>query len=192
MFASTASSNTVFSRNVSNSSGDTVSINLYYKLAKYVKSISIIFTEYTKGNFYAVSNILTRKVYNQYAIRLSNLAKNRNKHRDYETLRRSCVESLHGMYQAIQQYSIIIDLENALESSQEAEDILYDSVRLKEFIANLNRQTSVFPDARITTIAATLKPEYAEYIRLYGYPESGVFDMDKLAKILKSLLVVYR
>ena len=83
-------------------------------------------------------------------------------------------------------------MENALESSKEAEDILYDTVRLKEFIANLNRQTAVFPDARITPIVATLKPEYAEYIRLYGYPESGVFDMDKLAKILKSLLVVYR
>ena len=89
------------------------------------------------------------------------------------------------MYQGIQQYARIIDLQNSLELSKENEAILYDPVRLSAYIAELNRPKFAFPDSNVTTIAATLKPEYAEYIALYGYPEGGVFDMDKLSTILK-------
>ena len=40
-------------------------------------------------------------------------------------------------------------------------------------------------DADITVIQASVKPEYAEYaeyIRRYGYPEGGVFEMEMLSK----------
>ena len=37
-------------------------------------------------------------------------------------------------------------------------------------------------DADITVIQASVKPEYAEYIRRYGYPERGVFEMEMLSK----------
>ena len=48
----------------------------------------------------------------------------------------------------------------------------------------LKGTTNIFPDLNITAPLARIKPEYAEYIRLYGYPESGIFDMDLLAVIL--------
>jgi hypothetical protein len=203
------SSKTVFSRNVSGvgggittysaslslssasstvSSSSSASMSMYTALSAYVESIRIIFEEYKLGRFNAVATILTQNVYNTYAVRLSNLSADPNKYREYETLRISCVNALHGMYQGVQQYERILDLQNELELSKENEAILFDPVRLNAYIADLNRPKFAFPDSNVTTIAATLKPEYAEYIRLYGYPEGGVFDMDKLAAILKQLM----
>ena len=193
MFSS-SSSKSVFTKNVANrgstafptsESKNSTSISMFAKLSVYVETIGIIFEEYKLGHFYEVANILTQNVYNKYAVQLSNLSADPNKYREYESLRRSCVTSLHGMYQGIQQYARIIDLQNSLELSKENEAILYDPVRLSAYIAELNRPKFAFPDSNVTTIAATLKPEYAEYIALYGYPEGGVFDMDKLSTILK-------
>ena len=41
-------------------------------------------------------------------------------------------------------------------------------------------------ESAIKTVA-TIKPEYIKYIELYGIPEGGVFDTDKLAAIIESL-----
>jgi hypothetical protein len=197
-----SSSKTVFGRNVvgtsagitaysagpSSTGSSSASMSMYKDLSAYVESIRIIFEEYKLGRFNVVATILTQNVYNRYAVQLSNLSADPNKYREYETLRISCVNALHGMYQGVQQYERIIDLQNALELSQENEAILFDPVRLNAYIADLNRPKFAFPDSNVTTIAATLKPEYAEYIALYGYPEGGVFDMDKLAAILKQLM----
>lgn len=201
MFAS--SSKSVFARNVagagggvtaysaaqplpaSTSSSSSAPASMFSHLATYVESIRIIFDEYKLGHFYEVANILTQTVYNTYAVQLSNLSEDPNKYRDYESLRISCVNSLHGMYQGVKQYSKMVDLQYALELSEEYEAILRDPVRLNAYIADLNKPRFAFPDSNVTTIAATLKPEYATYIGLYGYPEGGVFDMDKLASILK-------
>lgn len=193
MFSS-SSSKSVFTKNVSTAGASTLptanSQNerlaaAFKKLAKYVSSITIIFDEYKKGNFYAVANILTQNVYNRYAISLNNLRENKQRFPDYELMRENCINSLHGIYQAMQQYAITIDLEHALENARESEKILQDPVLLQQYIDNLNNQVAVFPDANVTMMAATLKPEYAEYVNLYGYPEGGVFDMDLLAEILK-------
>lgn len=194
MFASSSSGKSVFSTNVSITGGGSLptsdskharTFTALKRLVKYVDTISIIFKEYKKGNFVTVGNILTQKVYNRYAIELNNLRENRQKFREYETMRVNCIDSLHGMYQAVQQQAIKVDLEHALENAREAEEILEDPKRLQRYIDKLNRQVAVFPDANVTIMAATLKPEYNEYIRIYGYPEGGVFDMDLLAEILK-------
>jgi len=200
------SAKTVFSRNVSGigggitsysvgspsvsptgstSSSSSAPASMFSRLAVYVESIRIIFEEYKLGHFYEVANILTQTVYNTYAVQLSNLSEDPNKYRDYESLRISCVNSLHGMYQGVMQYAKMVDLQNALELSEEYEAILRDPVRLNAYIADLNKPRFAFPDSNVTTIAATLKPEYATYIALYGFPEGGVFDMDRLAAILK-------
>ena len=81
-------------------------------------------------------------------------------------------------------------MENELAVSRQAEEILYDPQKLQRYISQINRETSAFPSSNVTAIAATLKPEYHEYVQQYGYPEGGVFDMDKLAVILKKLQIV--
>ena len=45
-------------------------------------------------------------------------------------------------------------------------------------------QTSPFPTSMITIVAAQVKPEYIQYIALYGKPLNGAFDPVKLAAIL--------
>ena len=66
----------------------------------------------------------------------------------------------------------------------EKASILDDIEKLKEYINSLKKNMSLFPDIDITIVQAHIKSEYAEYIKLYGYPVGGVFDMDKLGEIL--------
>ena len=56
-----------------------------------------------------------------------------------------------------------------------------DMNKLREYIRGLSGSLSLFPDMYVTSIAATLKPEIAIYIQLYGFPDGGVFEADKLA-----------
>ena len=56
--------------------------------------------------------------------------------------------------------------------------------KLRDYVNNLKKNVSIFPEMNVTIIRAEIKPEYAEYIKLYGYPQGGIFDMDRLADIL--------
>jgi len=187
-----SSSNSVFSKNVNGSfaSGDAVSqvlVGMYTKLSDVVETINTLMTEYSKGNFYVVANILTHERYNKLAISLANLAASQNKYPDYETIRMSSTSALAGLYQSILQYSAYVDVQAQLEISRERESILYDRVKLKEFIEKMNQNRRLFPDSNVQTIRATVKPEYAAYIKQFGFPEGAVFDPDKLAFILQQL-----
>ena len=184
--------NTVFSRNINlnlqnGDSSNQLIVAMYRKLAAVVYTINTLMKEYSKGNFYAVANILTEATYKKLSINLARLAVPSNKYHDYETIRMSSTSSLGGLYQSIFQYSELVDTKNKLEISKEHESILYDRVKLQEFINKLNQNKRLFPDSNVTVKKATLKPEYAEYIKHYGFPEGAVFDPDKLAFILQLL-----
>jgi hypothetical protein len=51
----------------------------------------------------------------------------------------------------------------------------------------LNSRRTLFPETSIQVIAATVKPEYAQYIKRFGFPPGGVFEMDKLAMAMRDL-----
>jgi hypothetical protein len=83
-------------------------------------------------------------------------------------------------------------LETALQltTANEQVAILLDPVKLKQYIDDYNaaaRMRRIFPDTEITIQMAGLKPQYAEYVRLYGFPAGAVFDPDKLGPIMKNL-----
>jgi hypothetical protein len=44
---------------------------------------------------------------------------------------------------------------------------------------------SLFGTFNITSMLAKVKPQYARYIELYGFPESSVFDPLKLAECVE-------
>ena len=69
----------------------------------------------------------------------------------------------------------------------EKASILDDMVKLREYINSLKKNMSIFPNIEVTVVKAQIKPEYLEYIKLYGYPENSIFDMDKLGAILISM-----
>jgi hypothetical protein len=185
-------SNSVFGKNnntiIANSdAADKIIIDMYAKLAKIVETINELLLEYSKGNFYAVANILTQQAYNKLAVSLANLAVSSTKYQSYEILRKSNTAALSGLYQSIIQYSSYVDIQTQLEICKEHDSILYDRVKLQDWINKLNQNKRVFPDSRVQVKKATLKPEYAEYIKMYGFPEGAIFEPDKLAFVLQKL-----
>ena len=198
MFRTSSSSlssfnNTIFSKNINLTfgNGDTVNlalINMYKKLAAVVNTINALMLEYSKGHFYTVANILTQSMYNKLSITLANLTVSASKYPEYETLRTASSFGLGGLYKSIMQYSEYVDIKAQLAIAKDHESILYDSVKLQEYIKQFNQRRVLFPDSKVkATKAATLKPEYAEYIKRYGFPEGAVFEPDKLAPILIQL-----
>jgi len=195
MFANTITKKTVFSKNVSSGNGFVVSagiadrstINMYTRLSNVVQSINLLMTEYSAGNFYAVSNILTQEAYNRYSISLATLAQNPSQYPEYENIRASSTSALAGLYQSIIQYTNYVNLEAQLQICKQHEAILYDPVLLSDFINKMQQNRQIFPESKVTAKMATLKPEYAAYIEQYGFPEGCVFDPDRLAYILENM-----
>ena len=189
------STNSIFSKNVANTNSiltnadaqNKITLALYNKLSVYVRTIRTLLSEYAKGNFYTVANILTDTVYKKMSQDLLGLAANPQKFMDYENLRLANTSALEGLYQSIIQHSNLVDTEVKLEKAKEFELILKDPERLKEYIKMLQGRTMLFTDSAVQIKPATLKPEYAQYIKRFGFPEGGVFEMDKLAMAMNDL-----
>jgi hypothetical protein len=184
--------NGVFSRNVNlrlgnSDTSDKILVGMYARLAGIIEMINTLMKEYSKGNFYTVSNILTQELYNKMSLKLSDLAVPSNKYPEFEIVRGSCTSSLSGLYQSVIQYSEFVDIQTQLEICKEHESILHDRVKLQEWINKLNQNKRIFPDSKVQATKATIKPEYAEYIKHFGFPEGAVFEPDKLAFVLRLL-----
>jgi hypothetical protein len=161
---------------------------MYAALSNYTKTIQTLIDEYARGEFALVAEILTMDMYNQMAVDLNNLAQDPAIFPEYETLRKTICASLSGLYQSIIQHSILLETESEFAKCEDMANILKDPVRLQAYIDEQKRNRSLFPESNVAlTIPAQLKPQYAEYVRLYGFPAGGVFDMDKLAEIIKHL-----
>lgn len=194
------STNSVFTRNVNNTNAsitnadgqNKIALGLYNKLSVYVATIRTLLSEYAKGNFYAVVNVLTDTVYKKMSSDLLGLAANPQKFANYENLRLANTSALEGLYQSVLQHAKLLDTEVKLEKAKDYERILNDPKRLQEYINMLKSRRNLFPDSEIQVIAATVKPEYAQYIKRFGFPEGGVFEMDKLAMAMKDLNMVIR
>lgn len=198
MFAKTSlfTTKTIFSRNVNTVNGPmatkdakmTASLDIYAKLSSFVQTIRILLVQYAAANFYAVANALSLDAYKKLSVDLNALSADSNQNKDYENIRRGIVESLQGLYQSVRQHNILVDTQSQLSVANQNLQTLYDPVKLKAYIELMNQRRSLFEESKVkVNVAATLKPEYAEYIRLYGYPASGVFDMDKLGQIVSRL-----
>jgi hypothetical protein len=104
---------------------------------------------------------------------------------EYEVLRQSITRTLEGLNKAVQIYNDFQSNKLQLTSTIVRASILDNMSELKKYIESLVGSISLFPDVAITSIAATLKPEIAIYIKLYGFPDGGIFDTDKLAFAIK-------
>ena len=189
------STNTVFSRNVMNTNStitnrdaqNRIIIDMYAKLSAYVKTIRTFLNLFSTADFYTLANLLTTPIYNKMSIDLQNLAVNSTKYPDYENLRLGTIASLQGLYQCIIQYVTLVDTKVKLDKALEYEKILNDPVRLQAYIEMLQGRRALFKESNVSVVTATVKPEYAQYIKLYGFPAGGIFEMEKLAPILQSL-----
>lgn len=188
--------NSFFSKNVNSLNGVIVDaggkykalVDMYTKLSLYVKTIRILIKQYASGNFDTVAHALTQENYNKLSIEIASLSADGGKYPDYENLRLGITDSLQGLYQSILQHNILLDTEAKLSVANNNLQILYDPVKLQDWINKMNQRRTLFGESKVQPkVKATVKPEYAEYIKLYGYPPGGNFDMNKLAGILVKL-----
>lgn len=163
-------------------------LNDHYKdLATYSTTLQTLLNTYAQGDFYSVANVFTQGVYQQMSVDLANLALDPQQYPYYEELRSTITSALEGLYQSILQYASMVNLQSQLDICNEYEAILHDPERLQEYLASMRKTHRLFPDVTVQIVRADVKQEYLEYIKLYGYPLGGIFEMDKLGEILKQL-----
>ncbi len=107
---------------------------------------------------------------------------------EYENLRTYLSVSLGSLNVAVRHYDALMKAEEKIASDAEKLAILLDPVKLKAYAQEfLLKSRTLLPAQQIQIISAKLKPHYAKYVELYGFPEGGAFDPDKLAAIKNEL-----
>lgn len=161
-------------------------LKYYSKLSNIITAINTLLITFSQGQFDLVTGVLTQNLYNNLALQLNTIKQNSNSYPEYENIRISTTRALAGLYQGIQQYVLLKNTEANLTATKEKASILDDKTKLQEYINHLLGARSILPDSKVTIITAEIKPEYVEYIQMYGFPEGAVFEMDKLANAITS------
>ena len=143
-----------------------------------------LYIAYAVGDYLTLSTNLTNQYFYTLSISLGNL---NSTNPIYNQLKSSLMYSLQGLQRAYVQYLLLEDTNTAYAIVKDRAGILDDMDRLKEFIDELNSRanTSILGDYNIeSSISAMIAPEYLAYITQYGYPLDGVFDVEKMSKIV--------
>uniref|UniRef100_A0A6C0HW96 Uncharacterized protein n=1 Tax=viral metagenome TaxID=1070528 RepID=A0A6C0HW96_9ZZZZ len=160
--------------------------NIYTHLVTCDTFINIqnLLVQYSLGNFKYVIEHLTREDYIQYAIQLYTL-----KQYSFETNYNKIILFLNNVLQELQQAvfqsELLISADLKIADDKIKLAILDNVDELTAYLNNLRKTISkIFPDSIVTMPTLTLKPQYQQYITLYGFPPGGVFEVDKLAAII--------
>jgi len=156
-------------------------VEYYDQLSQIVQVIERLLREFALGEFEVLVGVFTSEMYDRLAQDLYDLQKDPSKYPEYEILRKSATHSLEGLQQGLLQYAVLKNTEAELVVAQKAEEILHNTDKLKAYIQSILGSRSIFSKKNVRSIRAEMKPEYTEYVRLYGFPRGGVFEMDKLA-----------
>lgn len=161
-----------------------VVLSYYAELSEIVTTIIKLLYNFSIGNFEYVNENLTRTTYYNLSLQLLEIKQNASIFPEYENIRLSIVRSLEGLQQAMILYNTLQSTEIELRMCKARCSILDNMTELTNYIKSLSGSVSIFQDVTVTAIAATIKPEIAIYIKLYGYPPGGVFDMERLANAI--------
>lgn len=162
-------------------------IDIYHQLAVSIEVIQELLIQFALGNFQYVATHLNMAGYNTLAVLMNSLKHNSALFPDYEKIRTTINYSLEGLLQTVNQYVLLVNIQTQLEQTQKRANILNDMKLLKEYLDSLKGARTLFPATTVTSIAAEIKPEYSLYIKLYGYPANGIFDIDKLAECIRTV-----
>jgi hypothetical protein len=190
------SAKTIFSRNVNPVNIKTIlefgkmpqkqqiQPDIYIQLSEFTKQLDNLFDYFSKGKFDKIVHILTREKYNSLATQLLALSKTNP---IYEQIRKTIARSLEGLYQGVLQHIVLINTEYKLIIASAKASILDDMCKLREYLEHMKETLCILPDSEVSIVTASVKPEYLKYIQKWGYPHGGVFEVDKLAEILKTM-----
>lgn len=169
-----------------NNSNETLYCNLINDIG--VRKIVGYYYEFSVGNIDSLNKKLTLDEYNTLSLTLNNLKKFDNPTSCYELLRLNLVRSLESLMKALSIYNNLIAYKNNEPNYEKWRVTYFNPHLLLERYNELQKSAvSFFDDLNVDAPLLTIKPEYYVYIRKYGYPQSGVFDSEKIAGILESL-----
>jgi hypothetical protein len=183
---SSFTSNTNVATSAFNQANTALTNQLYFYtlLARALNTINQLILDFSLGDFSDVAQVLTLDKFNQLSILFSGLQQNSYKYPDYEVIRTNIVKTIQGLMQTVYLYSNLMNTQIKLANAEEKANILTNMTLLNAYLEALQGSTAVFPAASITVEPATIKPQYALYIKMFGYPASGMFDPDKLAECI--------
>ena len=147
-------------------------------------AIRSMIQSFAAGDFESLNNAIEFQEFNRLAITLFRQTSSRRSDQDFERYREVFTSILLGLQQAMLQYQTLANTAAKLEICEERSSILDDMDKLRDFVNELSTQFNLFPEATVAAPTATFAPQYVEYFALYGVPESGIFDPDKMAEIL--------
>lgn len=161
---------------------DDIVQSLYLNVGKEMENL---LSNFASGNMDEVAAELTLEKYEDLALRIYNERIPNKEY--YEGIRMTMASTLEGLYKAILLYAdylIQVDLYNQ-ERDRAAilDDVDALTAYVNKIITERRTTTNFYTTQTVYAMNVTLKPVYAEYLRRYGYPDGGVFEVDKLAQI---------
>ena len=186
---STIINSTLINCDISGGTGtSTVESKLIHELviSDCVTTIIGYYSNFALGNFDEVRENLTIETFEALSKQLFLFKSSLADTSDYEIVRNIIVKSFEALMQMINQLISCEELEVRLEAATKKAAILDDVQALEDYIKKLveSANVKVLPEVTFTAPLFSIKPEIQRYIDLYGFPEGGVFDVNKLGALV--------
>ena len=186
---STIINSTLINCDISGGTGtSTVESKLIHELviSDCVTTIIGYYSNFALGNFDEVRENLTIETFEALSKQLFLFKSSLADTSDYEIVRNIIVKSFEALMQMINRFVSCNELEVRLEAATKKAAILDDVQALEDYIKKLveSANVKVLPEVTFTAPLFSVKPEIQRYIDLYGFPEGGVFDVNKLGALV--------
>lgn len=143
---------------------------------------------YYDGNFVKVLELLSKENLTNYSRLLESYKKSSISYPAYESVRLVLKLYLQGLTKSLDQYLELVNSQSKVSALEERTAILDNMEKLQEYINGLNRTVNLFRNIPpVAVVEAKILPEHATYIRKYGYPVGGIFDVKLLNEIIAQL-----
>ncbi len=148
-------------------------------------SIQNVIRFYYVGDFEMVLELLSKQNLVNYTRLIESYKKSSITYPSYESVRLVLKLYLQGLTKSIDQYLELQNSKTKVSALEERAAILDNMDKLQEYINGLNRTVNLFRNIQpVAVVEAKILPEHATYIKRYGYPVGGIFDVKLLNDII--------
>jgi len=153
---------------------------------KIIQKMNSLIEDFIKGNNESLKQNLTRSFYQEVSIQLS--APKYIEDDLAAKYRYFIGNTLDALQQGLLNYIECSNKDLLVEQYKQKAEILDDNDKLVQYLESRKRRATIFADKTVTVPVATLKPQYAEYIKRYGVPEGLRFDGNRMREIVAELI----
>lgn len=153
---------------------------------KIIQKMNGLIEDFIKGNNESLKQNLTRSFYQEVSIQLS--APKYIQDELASKYRYFIGSTLDALQQGLLNYIECSNKDLLVEQYKQKAEILDDNDKLVQYLESRKRRATIFADKTVTVPVATLKPQYAEYIKRYGVPDGLRFDGVLMREIVAELI----